>query len=308
MPHLLAVAGNDRWAKSRDADSLAKTKATFDRMVAMYESGNLAAAPNSFSYATLVSAYSRCRDNPEAAQAAQDLLMELYAKYERDRSPDLRPNAQLVSNVIDAWQKSGCHDAGKKAESLLNWALEVSKDDVGLRPNEYTFASTIAAWGKSRTMGKAVQARRVLHRMIDLHSSGQIEARPNTHCFTAVINSCAYSENDSLEKSQAVRIAIDAFKDLAASRFGDPNEVTYSSLLTALRNLLPPGTERSSAVQFVFQKATEAGLVDELALRRVQTVLTIDELKQLSVPIDRSGRIDTKRLPEGWQRNLMGRN
>jgi hypothetical protein len=106
--------------------------------------------------------------------------------------------------------------------------------------------------------------------MIELHESGGLSACPNTICYTAVINSCAYCENDDMEKREALRIAIGTYKDLENSRYGSPNHVTYSNLLTALRNLLPISQKRSVAIQDVFLSAVKNGYVDQVVVQRVK--------------------------------------
>jgi hypothetical protein len=106
--------------------------------------------------------------------------------------------------------------------------------------------------------------------MIKLYESNVIGAAPNTVVYTAVINACAYSENDDTDRSAALRIAIRTFKDLEKSSYGRPNHVTYANLLTALRNLLPPCPKRNVAIQDIFQSAVQNGCVDEIVLQRAQ--------------------------------------
>jgi hypothetical protein len=139
------------------------------------------------------------------------------------------------------------------------------------------FISTavISAWGKSRSIGKSVKSRRVLNKMIDLHESGRLSACPNTVCYTAVINSCAYCENDDMDKRNALRIAIGTYKDLEKSNYGSPNQVTYSNLLTALRNLLPWSPKRSVAIQDLFESAAKNGYVDQIVVQRVKCTLIV---------------------------------
>lgn len=296
------------WAKSNEKFALEKVEAIFDRMVAMSKLGYNDAAPNMFSYVTLINAYAR-HGTAHSAQKANDVLHEMYRKY-KDGEQGLKPNAQVVSVVIDSWQRSGSREAGEKAEQLLNWSLKIFEEegeDPDLQPNEYTFASTIAAWGKSRKLDKASRASNLLNRMIELYESHKISARPNTHCFTAVINCCAYCEKDDVEKSVALRTAISAYKQLCASEYGKPNEVTFSSLLTALRNLLPLSQERSSAAKTIFVSAAKEGLVSKLVVERLQSVLPYNDFHAV-IPKDaitKDERILVDRLPSEWKRNVM---
>jgi hypothetical protein len=108
--------------------------------------------------------------------------------------------------------------------------------------------------------------------MIELHDRGELRAKPNTICFTAVINSCAYCENDDVGKREALRIAIATYKDLEKSG-NKANNVTYLSLLTAIRNLLPGSPKRDLAVKDVFISAANNGYVDDLVLQRAKCKL-----------------------------------
>jgi len=150
--------------------------------------------------------------------------------------------------------------------------------------------------------------------MIHLHDQGLLEARPNTICYTAVINCCAYTLEkhcaDEVDRRAALRIAIQTFKELEQLSYAKPNEVTYSSLLTALRNLLPPSDSRSAAIQTVFQSAATKGYVDPLVVQRVKSALPPDQLNNLlpaclaSANDDDKGSVRFDRIPREWCRNV----
>jgi hypothetical protein len=169
-----------------------------------------------------------------------------------------------------------------------------------------TFRKAIAAWAKSRKFGKAARARSILTRMVEMNKSGEISAKPNTHCYTAVINSCAYSENENLEKRNALQIAVGTYKELVSSDYGNPNHVTFSTLITALRNLSPPSEKRASAVANVFRTCAEGGEVTDLVLRRVQSVLNRDQLSDIfGAAVLQDGCVDINQLPAEWRRNVQ---
>jgi len=161
-------------------------------MVELYEAGNQSARPNKISYVSLINAITRSGD-PDKAERAEKVLFQMYKQYQ-DGHNDLKPTAKTIAMVLDAWQKSGKPDAGERAEALLDWMLGLYKEamDKRLEPNEYIYSSVISAWSKSHCFGKAPRARRVLEKMRKMHDSGAISAAPNTHCYTGVINSCAY--------------------------------------------------------------------------------------------------------------------
>lgn len=158
-------------------------------------------------------------------------------------------------------------------------------------------------------MGKAFRARQILNRMIELHDNGTFElAHPNTPCYTAVINCCAYSEYfDDFDKQTALRIAIETFKELEKSPHAQPNEVTYSNLLTAIRNLLPASDSRNAVVRDVFQSAAAKGYCDPLVVQRLKSALPRNEIVDLLPPnlsARGEGLVPLDQIPSQWCRNV----
>jgi hypothetical protein len=115
----------------------------------------------------------------------------------------------------------------------------------------------------------------------------------------------AYCEKDAAEKRTALEIAIFTYKELVKSPYGNPNEVTFATFLTALRNLLPRSKERSAAVRSVFETASNDGRVNNLVLRRVQSALTSKELHEMFPgAISEHGEVQLNQLPKEWRRNV----
>lgn len=164
----------------------------------------------------------------------------------------------------------------------------------------------IASWSKSRSFGKTRKAYKVLQWMKELYASGTISVAPNIFCYTAVINSAAYSENDALEKRDALEIALATYKELEQTSDLEANNVTFATMLTALRNLLPPSPKRTAAANSIFKRCCDTGYVDKFVVRRLESMLDEDELKQV-VPkylMTTAGKVDTRQIPEKWRRNL----
>jgi len=276
-------------------------------MVQAYSDGNNLAQPNLYSFVTLIDSLVHSKTK-RAAEKAESVLLEMYEEY-KDGNLEAKPNAKLVSMVVECWQKSGENDAGARAEALLNWLIEIyeSDNDEELMPNEFTFTSTISAWAKTRKFGKAGRARAVLVKMIEMHESGVIKAKPNTHAYTAVINSCAYCENDLLEKRDSLHIAVKTYKEMMASENAQPNQVTFATVLTALRNLMPADDKRAAAAKTVFQHCIDAGLVTDLVLRRLQSTLNGDQLVGVvgSDVISSDGTVSIANLPRRWSKNTF---
>lgn len=141
--------------------------------------------------------------------------------------------------------------------------------------------------------------------MIEMYESGKLSAKPNTHCYTAVINSCAYCEKDEVEKREALQIAIDTYKDLVSSGYDQPNQITFSTLITALRNLMPNSPKRTQVIGNVFRKCADNGHVEEFVIRRLQSSLSVAYLRELlgDDAVADDGSVNIDQLPAEWRRN-----
>ena len=152
------------------------------------------------------------------------------------------------------------------------------------------------------------KARALLDKMISLHESGVIASRPNDYCYTAVINSCAYCENDSVEKRDALKIFVATYKEITDSSRPDlvPNQITFSCAIAALRRLLSPSQERVRAVKAVFKKCCEEGMCDKHVLLRLRS--TVDESEWTEVVDGKvpytDGFFDPSQIPDQWKRKV----
>lgn len=202
----------DGWAKRNKVD---KAQDVFDRMIKMYQvDGNEDSRPNAYPYVTLIHMYARQRGSSACARRAERTLFDMYRSYKAGET-HLKPNTQLVTSCINAWQRSGARDCGERGEALLNWLLSLSKDDDDFAPSQYTFCcksdawfsflcvrgisvshpplatkAAITAWARSRQIGKPVRARRILDIMLELQEKGELSFVPDAVCYTGVINAC----------------------------------------------------------------------------------------------------------------------
>ena len=141
--------------------------------------------------------------------------------------------------------------------------------------------------------------------MTEMKENGEIEASPNTHCYTAVINSCAYAENDAVEKREALQVAIETYKEHCASTTTQdrPNAITFFTMFTALRNLLPASPKRSAAITSIAQTCIEEGQMAEFVLRRLKASLSPTEFRDIVGSDGHDERIDMSKIPSSWTRN-----
>lgn len=205
--------------------------------------------------------------------------------------------------MILAWSQTSTRSV-PVSDLLTYWADDRLICPIVLIKSEVL---VISAWGKTRRFGKAARAQAILQTMIDLHESSKLQAKPNTHCFTAVINCCAYSEKEASEKRIALQIAVDTFHELCQKpQYGIPNHVTYSSLLTAIRNLAPANDQRANTIRKLFTKCCQDGQVDDLVIRRMQSALSFKQLKEIfgDANVGNDGQVNTDAIPPEWRCNL----
>jgi hypothetical protein len=274
-------------------------------MVKAYKSGNKLARPNLHTFVTLLCAVVNS-GRPGAPEQAEKLLRGMYQDF-KNGNASAKPDTHAITFVISAWAKSGDRDAGEKAEALLDWMIELYEEtrDESFKPNPLTWNAVINAWAKSRVFGKANRAKRVLDRMVKLYEADKEAAKPNTFVYTAVVNAAAYTVGDAIEKQDAFLIASNTFIDLEKSNYGTPNHVTFGVYMTACQNLIPEGESRASAVGDAFKKCCQVGMVNETVLKRAQSALSSEQLRNLlQSSATPDGIVDVNNLPLEWRRNV----
>lgn len=224
-------------------------------------------------------------------------------------------HTQVLTQVLDCWQKCGDRESGEQAETVLRWMVREYKatGDKSLRPNAFSFSTAIGAWARSRRFGKAKAAQNLLKWMQELYDEGVVGEPPNVYCYTAVINSAAYSEKDDSEAMEALRIAVDALRELQSNRVADsPSHITYAAFLTALRNLSPPTVKRTAAARQVFRQAVADGQVCPLVLQRLESTVTshyeLQDILEAAEGIDfdsvEDKKVSPEQIPAYWRRNV----
>lgn len=108
-----------------------------------------------------------------------------------------------------------------------------------------------------------------------------------------------------LDKRLSLRIAIDTYKELLESE-ARPNQITFSSFLTALRNLMPPDQKRAAVIESIFKKCANDGFVSDLVLRRLESSLNRDQLRKVlgDSVVSSQGAVKLEEIPSIWRRNL----
>lgn len=144
----------------------------------------------------------------------------------------------------------------------------------------------INAISKSQNKAKAQKALRLLRKMDRLYRSGYKDARPNEVTYTSVLNSCAFPAvlADPRTRRKALDTAIFTLEELQASRYGQPNEITYGTFIKACANLLDgEGDEalKRMVIEKAFQQCCRDGQVGEMVLAHLRDAAPADLYEEL---------------------------
>ena len=268
---------------------------------AHYQStGDLDFAPDVTTYSSVIDAYSRC-GSYKATQEAENLLNELKQLYQRTKNQNLRPNVRTYTSLITCWARTRSQESPKKVEALL----EEMADDPTIQPNSHTYTAVIQTWGKSSDHNKARHVLKVLREMQDQHKkTGNDDVRPNVLTYNAAMHACGFCQGTMEQQTEALKIAFAILKTIEIDEVVRPNQITYSTLLAAVTNLLPSGTERNQVAKAVFEKAKNAGLVTPLTMRNLRKAVDGSVMHELGIGNERIGGQDYNNIPSSWSKNV----
>ena len=132
----------------------------------------------------------------------------------------------------------------------------------------------------------------------------------NNSPYNAVLLACAYTRGSDRQQLAALQVAFAVHKamQLDANISGSGNHITFATLLRAVGNLLPAGSEeRNPVATAVMKKAIANGVVDRNVIKTLQqacdstvfTSLLSKDMKVLS-----PGHFDLNSIPEQWSQNI----
>lgn len=106
--------------------------------------------------------------------------------------------------------------------------------------------------------------------MIDRYEAGDVTLKPDVVVYTIVIKACAHTRGTPQEKQKALEMALDAIETLETSlEYGPPNDVAYSTLITAICKLSESTVQREQLLEVAFRKCADRGLVSVNVVREI---------------------------------------
>lgn len=295
----------DAWAGSNDSEASSRAERILEKMEALYEAGIKDVSPNRDTYSAFINVLVKSGKKGSVAKAEQ-ALAKMEAKF-RAGEYSMRPSEVTYNIVINALANSRELDSAERAERVLRNMLQNNNTagDTGIgvvKPNVISFTSVINAWAKSGRRGAALRAEKILALLQEHYAAGNVDVKPDTQAYTAVIHACTSTKHDE-DKNGALKIAFRIFKQMATSNGTCPNEYTYAILLSACSQLLPVEDQetRFTVAKALFEKCCEAGFVNDYVLKKLRkTVATTKQYIQLVGSFE----LRAVNLPNYWTRNV----
>jgi hypothetical protein len=137
-------------------------------------------------------------------------------------------------------------------------------------PNTICCNAVLNCYAKSRLPDKAQRSAYLIQRMNEQHLLGTQEVKADIISYNCLLNACATTEGDSVQRKIALEIALSTFKKLYKSKAFTLTSHTYSSLLKACGSLIEMNDDRMSLMKTAFRLCCENGQVDRKVLEELQ--------------------------------------
>mmetsp|Transcript_1226 Transcript_1226/g.3103 ORF Transcript_1226/g.3103 Transcript_1226/m.3103 type:complete len:877 (+) Transcript_1226:207-2837(+) len=301
--------------RSGEPDAAERAENLLRRMKEQYESGKTYMKPTRLVYNHVIDAWSKSGGGLMASRKADALLKEMEEMHAMGDST-LAPNIATYNRVMTSWAKSGTRVAENMTVKYLDrMTMRNGKQgEIEIRPNDRTFHLVINAITNSHSETKAQKSLRILRRMDKLYQSGYKGAKPNTLTYNNVLNAAASSEvsMDWKTKRKALDTAIFTLKELQSSEYGQPTELSYSTLMKACSNLLSTEDDPSlrEIIENTFHQCKEDGQVGEMFLSRLREAAPEDLYRDLLSDVVASNKdeVTLDDLPQSWRCNVVTRS
>eukprot|EP00550_Attheya_septentrionalis_P010527 CAMPEP_0198303960 /NCGR_PEP_ID=MMETSP1449-20131203/57156_1 /TAXON_ID=420275 /ORGANISM="Attheya septentrionalis, Strain CCMP2084" /LENGTH=1280 /DNA_ID=CAMNT_0044006467 /DNA_START=542 /DNA_END=4384 /DNA_ORIENTATION=+ len=196
------------WAKSKERGSEERAEQILEQMEKQYAAGNTRAKLDVIVYTTVISAWAS-KGNPVRAQRIFD-RMKILATANDD--PTLVPNTITYNALLSAWSKSNHENASKQALQLLD---EIQESKI-VKATCRTWNYVLLCLAKNSTETSALEAERLMNKMVKLYAGGNKHMRPDSFTFSSSIS--AWEQSKSKHAGEGILRIVDTMEQLY-----DPN-------------------------------------------------------------------------------------
>ena len=197
------------WAKSGRVEAPEMADGLLQMMHELYSnSGWIESAPNAFSYAATMDAWSKSHRRPDSINRIEALLEEM----KNSSLMQVVPDRVSYQYVLNAWANSKTTTGGEKAFDVLQEMIALYRaGNVLVAPNASNFSRVILALAQS---GNDEKVDSVLEQLQDLYSeTGDPNFQPTDECWKACI--IAKAKTGGVAEAQGI---LDDFVERAISK------------------------------------------------------------------------------------------
>jgi hypothetical protein len=260
---------------------------------------------------------------------AIELLTEMDVAHNQSMLVSISASTENVNDVLEALTVSTHPSRTSVVEDLLSkLEQQSSSSDASvamLQPTNDSYVYALRVWSSVESIEKIAKGKAILWRVKDNYavlSSQSINSsrkRDRTvEIFNEFVKLCgSYRAQSNKEGLQVLGEAVDSIRVMrslgeSVGSQGNalpslmPNSTTYSSLLSAVTNLLTMGVERRISVENIFKMCCNDGMVDQNVLLSLREAASDDQFANL-VDAHSETVEGTKVVPEAWTQNALGR-
>mmetsp|Transcript_33288 Transcript_33288/g.50208 ORF Transcript_33288/g.50208 Transcript_33288/m.50208 type:complete len:679 (-) Transcript_33288:171-2207(-) len=184
-------------------------------------------SPNASTFSTCINILSKC-GLPEAPRQAEKFLEKMTHYYNNEKCPS-PPTQSLYTLVLKAWSNSGLKIAGEGAENVL---YQMEKSNIpGIYPDTIAFGAVLNTWGKLEDFTAANRAFTILKHMEARYKIDKKNAKPNTYCYTTVIDAFGRI-GKAVEAERVLKRLLEAYFDSNDPDL-QPDAVAFLSAINA---------------------------------------------------------------------------
>lgn len=275
--------------------------------------------PDTACYEYAICVWKNCALHPEVPDDRQYCLRRITTLLEDLRSAHLRTVADGTSGVttkalnyvLESLQVSEHSQRGALAEALLKEMEESlinGTQEAAPNPDSYRFV--IDVYRSIPTRKRIPLAKTVLLRCKDNVLQGDVHPairKSAVDVLSSFVHVCATTPQPvaSAEGVSILREALQAVERFRAECGLKPNQMTYTYLLQAARELVRDESTRAKIVDQVFKLSCQDGMVDDVLLQQFMEVTTPTQYQQLVI-LPGEDVEGVKVLPQSWSRNALG--
>jgi len=294
------------WGRNADATAPQLVDDLLQEMEERYESGDVSCKPDRVTYNSVMFSWANSAD-VHAAGKVEELLNRMISLYKQHGDITVKPDVTSYNILLNCWAKTRAYGASELACELLGRMIHLSNigDPDAVSPDTRSYVAVMNCISKSSDPGKALKALDVLNSLESSFKNGNSAAIPNVFAYSIVLNACAFTTGDEIERKQAMDIAIETLSRVSKSRTAKPNHVIYGSFLKACAMLMPMEDPRKrQMITDVFSKCCRDGQVGSNVLEQLKFAAPPDLYDSLVGHYMVNGQIGLQSIPSSWRCNV----